>query len=234
MPFEIAVYIHVNDPGLPIWQVVPLSILGCAIAFGLIWGVVALAGLPGERRLRRRVRAVEAAAGQPPPYGVPAVEAAAGRLFREVNSAWDAGDRERLSRVSASGLMADWITRRDVYAADGKRPRVHVLDGPRLDYVSLLADRGLVRLRVRAKLRRGFEPANGKQRAGRKRPVGAKVAFEEYWTLSRSGSDWILYSTRPRRFRAQYTSEPIVSDPPAPVTAPAATVSEPGASLSAD
>jgi hypothetical protein len=64
--------------------------------------------------------------------------------------------------------------------------------------------------------------------------VGAKVAFEEYWTLSRSGSDWILYSTRPRRFRAQYTSEPIVSDPPAPVTAPAATVSEPGASLSAD
>jgi hypothetical protein len=142
MPFEIAVYIHVNDPGLPIWQVVPLSILGCAIAFGLIWGVVALASLPGERRLRRRVRAVEAAAGQPPPYGVPAVEAAAGRLFREVHSAWDAGDRERLSRVSASGLMADWITRLDVYAAADKRQRVHVLDRPRLDYVSLLADRG--------------------------------------------------------------------------------------------
>jgi predicted lipid-binding transport protein (Tim44 family) len=229
MRFVIAVYIHVDDSGLPIWQVVPLTILGCAIAYGLISAVIALAGLPGERRLRRRVRAVQAAAGRPPPYGVAPVEAAAERLFKEVQSAWDAGDRERLSRVSDPDLMADWITRLDGYAADGKRQRVRVLDGPRLDYVSLLADRGLVRLRVRAKLRRGFEPvkAKSRQRAGRKRPVGAKVAFEEFWTLSRSGSDWILYSTRPRRFRSQYTSEPIVSEAPAGAAPPVATAAPP-------
>jgi predicted lipid-binding transport protein (Tim44 family) len=225
MRFVVAVYIHVNDSGLPIWQVVPLTILGCAIAYGLIWAVIALASLPGERRLRRRVRAVQAAAGKPPPYGAAAVAAATERLFKEVHSAWDAGDRERLSRVSDPDLMADWVKRLDGYAADGKRQRVQVLDGPRLDYVSLLADRGLVRLRVRAKLRRGFEPrrAKAKERAGRKRAVGAKVAFEEFWTLSLSGSDWILYSTRPRRFRAEYTSEPIVSETAARDAAPAAT-----------
>jgi predicted lipid-binding transport protein (Tim44 family) len=128
-----------------------------------------------------------------------------------MQSAWDAGERERLTRISYPGLMADWNKRLDGYAADGKRQRVRVLKGPRLDYVSLMADRGLVRLRVRAQLRRGFEPANGNLRAAQKRPVGGKVAFEEFWTLSRSGDDWILDSTRPPRSRAKYTSEPIIS-----------------------
>jgi hypothetical protein len=117
--------------------------------------------------------------------------------------------------------MADWNQRLDGYAADGKRQRVHVLNGPELDYVSLMADRGLVRLRVRARLRRGFEPTNRNQLAAQKRPVGAKVAFEEFWTLSRSGNDWILCSTRQARFRAEYTSEPIIPEAaahdPAPV-----------------
>jgi hypothetical protein len=230
----LAVYIHVNDSGLPIWQVVPLTILGCAIAYGLIWAVLALVNLPGERRLRRRVRAVHAAAGQAAPYGVPTVEAAARRLFNEVHGAWDAGDHERLSRVSAPDLMADWSKRLDGYAAAGKRQRVHVLRGPRLDYVSLLADRGLVRLRVRAKLRRGFEPSNRKRRKARNRPVGAQVSFEEFWTLSRSGSDWILYSTRPRRFRAEYTSEPIISETAARDAPPVATAGTSTAVSAAD
>jgi hypothetical protein len=222
MPLVIAVYVHVDDPGLPIWQVIPLTVLGCAIAAGLLWAVAALINLPGERRLRRRVLAVQSAAGQSPPYGVAAVEAAAERLFKEVHSAWDAGDRERLAHISDPGLMADWIKRLDGYAADGRRQRVRVLDGPRLDYVSLLADRGLARLRVRAHLRRGFEPVNRNKRGGRKRSVGGKVAFEEFWTLRRSGSDWILYSTRPRRFRAEFTSEPIVSETGARDAAPVA------------
>ena len=172
------VYIHVNDPGLPIWQVLPLTLLGCALGLGLVWCMVALIRLPGERRIRHRVQAVKAAAGGSPPYGVPAVEGAAKRLFMEVHSAWDAGDRQRLARVSDPELMADWVKRLDGYAGKGKRQRASVLDGPRLDYVSLLADRGLVRLRVRAKLRRGFEPTPSPRGAqasgwhqGRARPV---------------------------------------------------------------
>jgi hypothetical protein len=212
MRFLTAVYVDVGNSGLPIWQVVPLTILGCAIAVGFLSGVMALVRLPGERRLRRRVHAVEAAAGDSPPYGVPAVKGAAERLFMEMQSAWDAGDRARLARISEPDLMADWTKRLDGYTADGKRQRVHVLNGPKLDYVSLLADRGLVRLRVRAKLRRGFQPANRDRLGVQKRPAGAKVSLEEFWTLSRSGDDWILYSTRTARSRAEYTSEPIVSE----------------------
>jgi hypothetical protein len=116
----------------------------------------------------------------------------------------------QLTRISDPDLMADWTKRLDGYAANGKRQRVAVLEGPWLDYVSLLADQGLVRLRVRARLRRGFEPVSRQRRPVQKRPVGIKIVLEEFWTLSRSGDDWILFSTRPRRFRARYMSEPII------------------------
>ena len=107
MRLVIAVYINVGNPGLPIWQIVPLTILGCAIALGLVWGVVALFRLPRERRLRRRVQAVESAAGNSPPSGVPAVKGAAQRLFMEMHSAWDAGDRERLCLLYTSPSPRD-------------------------------------------------------------------------------------------------------------------------------
>jgi hypothetical protein len=219
MQLMIAVYVNVGDPGLPLWQVVPLTILGCAIAYGLLWGVSTLVSLPAKRRLDRRVMAVQAAAGNAGPYGVSAVTDAAERLFTQMYSAWDAGDKERLARISDPDLMADWNKRLDGYAADGKRQRVQVLNGPRLDYVSLMADRGLVRLRVRASLRRGFEPVNRNRREVRKRPVGAKAAIEEFWTLSRLGDGWKLYSTRPRRFRDEYTSERIIPESDGRLTA---------------
>jgi hypothetical protein len=230
MQLVVGVYVNVGNSGLPWWQVVPLTILGCAIAYGLIWGVMTLVSLPGKRRLDRRLQAVKAAAGTSGPYGVPAVTDAAERLFREMYSAWDGGDRERLARISDPDLMTDWNKRLDGYAAEGKRQRVQILDGPKLDYVSLMADQKLARLRVRATLRRGFEPANPSRRDVRKRAVGSKVAIEEFWTLSRSGDDWILYATRPRRFGAKYTSEPIIpesearSSATAEATRPARTV----------
>ncbi len=214
MPPVIAVYVNVGNSGLPLWQVVPLTILGCAIALALVWGVIALVNLPAQRRLDHRLQQVEAVAGTAGPYGVPAVTEAAQRLFTEMYSAWDAGDRETLARISEPDLMADWNKRLDGYAAEGKRQRIKVLKGPKLDYVSLLADRELVRLRVRATLRRGFEPAHRNRLEVQRRPVGTKVAVEEFWTLSRSSSGWILCATRPRRFRTEYTGEAIIPATP--------------------
>ncbi|MEA2314454.1 MAG: hypothetical protein QOI03_1146 [Solirubrobacteraceae bacterium] len=231
----VGVYIHIHDSGLPLWQEVPLTILGVAIAFGLIWGVVALVKLPAQVRLRRRVKAVEAAAGDGPAYGPAAVIAAGARLFGEVQAAWDAGDRKRLARISDPDLMSDWTKRLDGYTAAGHRYRVEILSGPRLDYVGLLADRGLVRLRVRARLRRALEEPDGTRRALPEDRGRQKVPLEEYWTLSRSDQDWILWSTRNAGFRAEYTSEPIVPVPIVPeATAHAAasavpTTSEPSA-----
>lgn len=216
MPFPTAVYVDVSNSGLPLWQVVPLTVLGCAIGYGIICGVIGLFSLPGRRRLRKRVHAVEAAAGDNPVYGPSIVYASAARLFGEVQAGWDARDRERLARISDPELMSDWAKRMDGYAEAGERYRVKVLKGPRLDYVSLLADRGLVRLRVRAKLRRGLE-SKGKRRALPQDRGRQKIDFEEYWTFARSSGEWILWSTRPARYRAEYTTETIVAETPAHV-----------------
>jgi hypothetical protein len=216
MPFPIAVYVDVSNSGLPLWQVVPLTLLGCAIGYGVICAIIGLFNLPGRRRLRARVHAVEAAAGDSPVYGPSVVYAAATRLFGEVQAGWDARDRERLARISDAELMSDWAKRMDGYAEAGERYLVKVLKGPRLDYVSLLADRGLVRLRVRAKLRRGLE-SKGKRRALPQDRGRQKINFEEYWTFARSGGEWILWSTRPARYRAEYSTEAIVAETPAHV-----------------
>lgn len=82
--------------------------------------------------------------------------------------------------------MSDWTKRMDGYAEAGERYRVEVLKGPQLEYIGLLADRGLVRLRVRAKLRRGLE-SKGKRRAMPEDRGRQKIDFEEYWTFSRPG-----------------------------------------------
>jgi predicted lipid-binding transport protein (Tim44 family) len=157
---------------------------------------------------------VQAAAGDGGPYSPLVVKAAATGLFADMYAAWDAGDRDRLRELSDPDLMSDWAKRLDGYHAQGKRQRLKVVKGPKVQYVSLLADRGQVRLRMRAKVRRRFEPESGP----RKEPLlGWRYPFEEFWTLARRGEDWILWSTRPASFRKEYTTEPIV--PPGPVIA---------------
>lgn len=208
----LAIYVApVPASGLPWWAVVPLTLLGCAIAFGLIAGFRWLVRLPSEMRLRRRVHEVETAAGDAAPYAAQTVHDACARLFAEVQEAWDAGDRERLQRLSDPDLMADWVKRIDGYAAAGGRYRGTVRSGPHLQYVGLLADRSQVRVRVRARLRRWLELPDGKRRALPEDRGRQKISLDEYWTLTLSGSQWILWSTRPARFRREYTSEPIVS-----------------------
>lgn len=97
---------------------------------GLVWAIIALIKLPGERLLRRRVQAVETAAGTRRRTGCP-LPSERPSAFTEIYSAWHAGDQERLTRISDPGLIAGWNKRLDGYAADGKRQRVGVLDGPR-------------------------------------------------------------------------------------------------------
>lgn len=70
----LGVYIPpIHNSRFPRWQEIPLTIPGCAIGVGLVWCVVALVRLPGERRVRRRARGARAAAfgawDQPPPQG---------------------------------------------------------------------------------------------------------------------------------------------------------------------
>jgi len=210
MFLPIGVFIDVSNSGLPLWQVVPLTVVGCGIGLGIVFGVAALFRWPAERRLRKRVHAVEVAAGDSSVYGAAVVYAAGTQLFSEAQAGWNARDRDRLARISAPDLMSDWSNRMDGYDAAGQRYRAEIIKGPRLDYVALLADREQVRLRVRAKMRRSLE-TKGKRKT-LPGDNGRQNNFEEYWTLARSGGEWILWSTRSHRSRATYTTEPIVPE----------------------
>jgi predicted lipid-binding transport protein (Tim44 family) len=192
--------------GLPLWAIVPLTVIGCAIGLWVAWGIGWLLMRPIEARIRRRAHEVQAAAGDGLVYGAPAVLGAAERLFAQVQAAFDADDRQRLAQLSTPDLMADWTKRLDGYAAGGKRYEVAITKGPRIQYVGLLADSGRVRVRIRARLRRGYRLANGKRR-------GLGPRFEEYWTLVWQHGEWIAAATRPARFRKQYCAEKIVPEP---------------------
>ena len=109
--------------------------------------------------------------------------------------------------TSSDGLPL-WSILPEAFQAKGKRQRVKIVSGPRLQYVSLLADRQRVRLRIRAKVRRRLELVLGPRKEPR---FGLNLNFEEFWTLQRRGEDWILWSPRSTKFRKEYTTEPIVS-----------------------
>src|SRR5256885_7051845 len=101
------IYVHTRgDSGLPAWATFLLTIVGSVIAIWLLRGIAFLVAQPGERRLRHRVAEVHAVAGDAGPYSPAVVEAAARRLFADMLTAWDAGDRDRLQQISDPDLTA--------------------------------------------------------------------------------------------------------------------------------
>lgn len=209
----LAVTVRVRDSGLPWWQEIPLTILACVIAFGVLYLLYKLVMLPSARRFTKRVNAVETAAGDDPVFRAATVKATAASLFSDVQSAWDAGDRARLAGLSDPELMADWAGRMDADAAAGLRYRVQILRRPRVDYVGLVDKPGddcdYVRVRIRAKLRCYYEKPDGSHQA-LKQHEPDKMDIEEYWTLSRHNHRWIVYSTRNADHGPEFLAEDIV------------------------
>jgi predicted lipid-binding transport protein (Tim44 family) len=208
------VRVRVPDSGLPAWQEAILAAIGCAIAFAILYGLHGLTQLPAARRMRRRVGAVENAAGDHPVFGAATVRAAAASLFRATQAAWDAADRDALARISAPELLADWLARLDGNAALGIRYRTEVLNGPEVDYVGLVDEPGdggdYVRVRVRARLRCGLEQPDGSRRPLPEARGSLKLAIEEYWTLARRDGEWIVYSIRAADHGERFLGEEIV------------------------
>ena len=208
------VRVRVPDSGLPAWQEAILTAIGCAIAFAILYGLYELTQLPAARRMRRRVGAVEAAAGDHPVFGAATVRTAAASLFRATQAAWDAADRDALARISAPEILADWLARLDGNAADGIRYRVEVLRGPEIDYVGLVDEPGdggdYVRVRIRARLRCGFEQPDGSWRPLPEAAGSLKMPIEEYWTLARREGEWIVYSIRRADHGERFLGEAIV------------------------
>src|SRR5439155_14828056 len=116
-------------------------------------------GVASRRRTAARERRVELAAAEASEddtaFSPEQVRSQAGKLFVEVQSAWDAADRVRLRGLVAPELLSEWERRLDDFERKGWRNRVQPIGEPSIEYVGLSnrgedrADRVVVRIEAR-------------------------------------------------------------------------------------
>jgi predicted lipid-binding transport protein (Tim44 family) len=165
------------------------------------WAARPRSGRAARRQVAQRERKVELAAAEAaeddPAFAPDVVRGEAARLFTQVQSAWDAGNRVRLRALVAPALLAEWERRLDDFARRGWRNRVKPLGDPKVEYVGLTRRGGTqedrVVVRIEARLRDYVEDQRGNhiKRAGR---ISETTRVREFWTLGRRGSHWILVS----------------------------------------
>jgi predicted lipid-binding transport protein (Tim44 family) len=165
------------------------------------WGAQGSSGRRARRRVAQRQRRVEMAAAvaadEDEAFAPDVVKANATALFKQVQAAWDRGDRARLGRLVAPDLLTEWERRLDDMDRRGWHNHVEILGEPTVEYVGLNhhGDAGdTVTVRVEAKLRDYVTDRFGNhlKRAGR---LSETVRLREFWTLQRNGQGrWILAS----------------------------------------
>jgi predicted lipid-binding transport protein (Tim44 family) len=185
------------------------------------WSSQQSAGRVGGRRVAQRQRSVQLAAAEAaeddPAFAPDVVRPAAARLFKDIQSAWDSGNRVRLRRLVAPELLREWERRLDDLARRGWRNRVAPLGEPAIEYVGLThrgelaSDRVVVR--VEARMRDFVEDAYGNhiKRAGR---FAETVFTREFWTLARTpAGNWILASVEQGAEGKHALADQIVATP---------------------
>jgi predicted lipid-binding transport protein (Tim44 family) len=158
-------------------------------------------GRTARRRVAERQRRVQRAAAEAaeddPAFAPDVVKPAAIRLFEDIQTAWDAGDRATLNRLVAGGLAREWERRLDDFDRRGWRNRIELLGEPTVEYVGLThrgdAHTDTVVVRIEAKLRDYVEDRFGQhvKRTGR---LTETTSTREFWTLTQRGGRWILAS----------------------------------------
>ncbi len=183
------------------------------------WAASSSSGRRASRRTAKRQRRVELAAAvaaeEDPAFAPDAVRANATALFKQVQSAWDAGDRIRLARLVAPDLLVEWERRLGDMERRGWHNHVEVLGEPTVEYVGLNhrgEDGDSVTVRIEAKLRDYVTDRFGNhlKREGR---LSENVRLREYWTLKQAGHGrWILASIEQGAEGAHVLKENIVAD----------------------
>ena len=180
------------------------------------------AGRKARRRVAERQRRVQAAAAEAaeddPAFAADVVKPAAATLFKQIQAAWDRGDRITLERLVAPDLLAEWERRLDDLDRRGWRNHVQVLGEPIVEYVGLDhrgdAQSDRVTVRIEAKLRDYVTDrwGNHLKRAGR---LTETVRIREFWTLRRGkgGTAWQLVSIEQGAEGAHVLEEQIVATP---------------------
>jgi predicted lipid-binding transport protein (Tim44 family) len=184
------------------------------------WSAQSSSGTKQRRRTAKRARRVELAAAvaadEDEAFAPEAVKANAAALFKQIQAAWDRGDRARLARLVAPDLMVEWDRRLDDLGRRGWRNHIEILGEPSVEYVGLThrgdqaTDRVTVRIEARLRDYVTDRFGNHLSRAGR---LTETVNLREFWTLKR-GSDgrWILASIEQGAEGAHVLDEEIIAD----------------------
>jgi predicted lipid-binding transport protein (Tim44 family) len=183
-------------------------------------------GSVSRRRVAQRERRVELAAAEASEedasFAPDMVRPAASRLFLDIQSAWNDGDRSRLRELVAPDLFAEWERRLDDLAGRGWRNRVKPLGEPKVSYVSLrnaADERGdRVVVLIEATLLDYVEDGYG-QRIGRADSLSDTSRVREYWTLGKRHGRWVLLSIEQGSEGAHALSEDVLATPDADVGA---------------
>jgi predicted lipid-binding transport protein (Tim44 family) len=205
-----------------------LVLIGLAILYFLFarvvpqaprfWSAHSSAGPKARRRTAQRQRRVEMAAAvaadEDASFAPDAVKANTSALFKQIQTAWTAGDRTKLSRLVAPDLLVEWERRLDDMDRRGWRNHVEVLGEPNVEYVGL-SRRGdqsdCVTCRIEAKLRDYVVDRSGNhlKRTGR---LGETVHLREFWTLKRGANGhWTLASVEQGAEGAHVLNEDIIA-----------------------
>lgn len=178
------------------------------------------AGTASRRRVAQRERRVELAAAEAAEddgaFAPERVRSEAAKLFLDVQSAWNAGDRVGLRELVAPELLTEWERRLDDFDRRGWHNRVQPIGEPSIGYVGLTnqgqdrADRVVVR--IEARVRDYVEDAYG-QHVGRVDTVGDTSRVREFWTLAKRDGHWILQSIEQGAEGSHRLSDDVVAAP---------------------
>ena len=164
------------------------------------WSAQNSKGRAQRRRVAERQRRVSAAAAEAAEddaaFAADAVKVNAAALFKQVQAAWDRGDRARLEQLVGPKLAGEWDRRLDDLDRRGWRNRVQIIGEPQVDYVGLnhTGDKtDTVTVRIEAKLRDYVEDRMGNhvKRAGH---LSETVHLREFWTIGRKNNRWVVVS----------------------------------------
>ena len=186
----------------------------------------AFKGWIGTRRYRERRRArtkrvttaAAEAAEDDAAFAADTVVKTAESLFRELQVAWDARDRDKLRQMIPPDLWTEWERRLDDFDRKGWHNRVEVLSMDSVEYVGMTnlqsdaEDRCVVRLE--ATVKDYVEDRNGNH-IQRSDSTSDTATVAQYWTLGKVGDTdrWRLVSIEEKAEGDHQLGERIVAVP---------------------
>jgi predicted lipid-binding transport protein (Tim44 family) len=144
------------------------------------------------------------------------VHAEAEQLFRAVQQAWSADDRDSIKRLAGPELAHEWLRRLADFDGRGWHNEVTVEGPVEVDYVGLAhrsSEEGdHVVVWISARLRDLVLDRRGR-RIARNESLGEVSRMSEYWTLGKREGHWVVVSIEQEREGRHQLSEPIIATP---------------------